>query len=191
MGWNFEKIFWDSEGCLEWLPESSSILGNRSILPLSCHSLPSVLRYLHPSSLWSEGKLFGRHSSLWRICWGCSWLNNSHPWGYSRWWLGSQRLHTLSLDGGAGHRYVILILSRGMKSKSWKLALTHFSQRYKSASDIVEPNNYWTNKDKKAYATNHTIVCFDHLEIEANKAHLMPEYSRAISAAIPKDKSEW
>lgn len=50
-----------------------------------------------------------------------------------------------------------------MKSKSWKLALTHFSQRYKSGLDIVEPKNYWKNKPKKDYATNHTIVCFDHL----------------------------
>lgn len=76
-----------------------------------------------------------------------------------------------------------------MKSNSWKLALTHFSQRYKSASEIVEPNNYWMNKNKRSYAANHTIVCFDHLEIEASQAHLMPEYSRAISAAIPKDKN--
>jgi ribonuclease BN (tRNA processing enzyme) len=36
-----------------------------------------------------------------------------------------------------------------MKSKSWKLALTHFSQRYKSAQDIVDPLNYNTNKPKR------------------------------------------
>ena len=35
-----------------------------------------------------------------------------------------------------------------MRSKSWKTALTHFSQRYKSACEIVEPKMYKTNKEK-------------------------------------------
>jgi len=74
-----------------------------------------------------------------------------------------------------------------MESKSWKLALTHFSQRYKSASDIVDPLNYSKNPIKKSYSEKHTIVCFDHLEIESSKAHILPEYTRALAAAIPKD----
>ena len=77
-----------------------------------------------------------------------------------------------------------------MQSNSWKLALTHFSQRYKSSSDIVDPNIYYNNKPKKEFAEKHTIVCFDHLEIESSKAHLMPEYSRALAAAIPRDNKE-
>lgn len=61
-----------------------------------------------------------------------------------------------------------------MKSNSWKLALTHFSQRYKSAADIVDPSNYNSNPAKKKYSENHTIVCFDHLEIEPSKGHILP-----------------
>lgn len=49
-----------------------------------------------------------------------------------------------------------------MRSKSWKTALTHFSQRYKSACEIVEPKMYKMNKAKQDYAEKHTIVCFDH-----------------------------
>lgn len=33
-----------------------------------------------------------------------------------------------------------------MKANSWKTALTHFSQRYKSAKDIVEPALYKSNQ---------------------------------------------
>jgi hypothetical protein len=51
----------------------------------------------------------------------------------------------------------------GIRSKSWKTALTHFSQRYKSACEIVEPSMYKLNSRKKEYAEKHTIVCFDHL----------------------------
>jgi len=50
-----------------------------------------------------------------------------------------------------------------MKSKSWKTALTHFSQRYKSASDIIDPRMYKLNQKKHDYAKDHTIVCYDHL----------------------------
>ncbi len=52
-----------------------------------------------------------------------------------------------------------------MKSNSWKTALTHFSQRYKSAKEIVEPALYKTNQPKYEYAMNHAIVCFDHMQM--------------------------
>ncbi len=49
---------------------------------------------------------------------------------------------------------------------------------------------YKLDKAKEEYAEKHTIVCFDHLEMTASNAHLMPYYSRGVANAIPKDSKE-
>ena len=77
-----------------------------------------------------------------------------------------------------------------MVSSSWKTALTHFSQRYKSGADIINPKNYKKDLAKEEYAEKHTIVCFDHFELNLSKANFLSYYSRAIADALPKDNKE-
>jgi hypothetical protein len=77
-----------------------------------------------------------------------------------------------------------------MKSNSWKTALTHFSQRYKSAKDIVEPALYKTNEAKYDYTMNHTIVCFDHMQMRLSETPKLPQISRAIASMIPSEKTD-
>jgi hypothetical protein len=68
-----------------------------------------------------------------------------------------------------------------MSSNSWKTALTHFSQRYKSAKNIVDPRLYKNNEELNAYSLNHVIVCCDHLHMKLSNTPQMPYLSRMIS----------
>lgn len=52
-----------------------------------------------------------------------------------------------------------------MKSNSWRLALTHFSQRYKRAADILVPEQYKKEPIKEKFARDNCIICFDHLQM--------------------------
>ena len=68
-----------------------------------------------------------------------------------------------------------------MASSSWKLALTHFSQRYISAKEIVNPSIYKLDQKKRDYAINHSVVCFDHLNMRMSQLPAMSYQSRKIS----------
>lgn len=77
-----------------------------------------------------------------------------------------------------------------MQSESWKLALTHFSQRYISAKEIVDPSLYKLNEQKRAYASNHSIVCFDHLQMRVSQLPLAVYQSKKICEIFPTDSLE-
>ena len=74
-----------------------------------------------------------------------------------------------------------------MKSRSWKVALTHFSQRYVSAKEIVNATMYKMQKEKWEYAEKHSIVCFDHLRMRMSELPLMVYQSRKICEIFPSD----
>jgi ribonuclease BN (tRNA processing enzyme) len=74
-----------------------------------------------------------------------------------------------------------------MRSQSWKLALTHFSQRYISAKEIVNPSLYQLDDKKNEYASNHTIVCFDHLKMRMSDLPLLAYESKKMCEIFPSD----
>jgi hypothetical protein len=43
---------------------------------------------------------------------------------------------------------------------------------------------------KYNYALNHTIVCFDHMQMKLSETPTLPFISRAIAAMIPVDKTD-
>jgi hypothetical protein len=57
-----------------------------------------------------------------------------------------------------------------MNSKSWKTALTHFSQRFNDLKkDILITKNYKSNPAKYEYAKYETFVAMDHLTIKLSQ----------------------
>lgn len=61
-----------------------------------------------------------------------------------------------------------------MKSNSWRLALTHFSQRYKNSASILDLDVYKNDEATYNYAKNNSIVCFDHLQMKLSETEYMP-----------------
>lgn len=106
------------------------------------------------------------------------------------WYKMQDKTCTLQLDKQLICNFLYYL--SGIKSKSWKTALTHFSQRYKSAKEIVEPTQYKLFAKKYDYALNHTIVCFDHMQMRLSETPKLPHISRAIASIIPNEKTdEW
>ena len=75
-----------------------------------------------------------------------------------------------------------------MKSNVWKTALTHFSQRYISTKTITDIKSYNMHKQLQNYLIDHTIICFDHLQIELSKAPQYPTMTQAIAKMIPSEE---
>lgn len=86
------------------------------------------------------------------------------------------------------HSTVGQAIHSALKSKSWRLALTHFSQRYKRAADILEPEQYSTDPRVFNYARDCSIICFDHLQMHLSQCEFMPEVSRFAMELLPADK---
>lgn len=59
--------------------------------------------------------------------------------------------------------------------------MTHFSQRYVSAKEIVNPSLYKLDPRKMDYALRHSVVCFDHLRMRMSELPLLAVESRRIS----------
>jgi hypothetical protein len=133
------QIIWEDSSCLlTKLQKLFGISGNWSIFTQSSHPLPTVLRHHNQTrSLWNKNQLLRRYPPM---CWVCPRrleLNTYDSRGNVRRWPCRQCLVSFPLDCRWSNWHVTLILFSGMKSKSWKTALTHFSQRYKSACEIV------------------------------------------------------
>lgn len=77
-----------------------------------------------------------------------------------------------------------------MKSNSWRLALTHFSQRYKNSASILDLEEYKNDEMTYNYAKDNTIVCFDHLQMKMSETEYMPEVSRLIAEVLPTEKTQ-
>lgn len=77
-----------------------------------------------------------------------------------------------------------------MKSNSWRLALTHFSQRYKNSASILDLEGYKKDEMTYNYAKDNTIVCFDHLQMKMSETEYMPEVSRLIAEVLPTEKTQ-
>ena len=75
-----------------------------------------------------------------------------------------------------------------MKSNSWRLALTQFSQRYKNSACIMNLEEYKNDEKTYHYAKENSIVCFDHLQMKFSETEYMPEVSRLIADVLPADK---
>lgn len=152
MGGYFEGICIDPATTPQQLQAIPIEHRNRPISAQSGHPLSSILWYRHHPQFIHQDQLFRWYPSMLWFRTRCQELHHPYPWGYL--WRRScwERGVAFPFDCGLGHRHVLLTPLSGMKSNSWKTALTHFSQRYKSACEIVEPKMYKLNKKKQNYA---------------------------------------
>jgi hypothetical protein len=67
-----------------------------------------------------------------------------------------------------------------MKSRSWKTALTHFSEPSFRSGEMVdlEGENNWK---KVKYANEHTFFCCDHLHLRLSEMGHLPTITRKIA----------
>ena len=80
-----------------------------------------------------------------------------------------------------------------MKSRSWKTALTHFSEPSFRTGEMVdlEGDKNWK---KEKYANEHTFLCCDHLQLRLSQMGHLPAITRKISREIVgqlKKKDNW
>ncbi len=54
----------------------------------------------------------------------------------------------------------------------------------------MEPALYKLNEAKYEYTMNHTIVCFDHMQMRLSETPKLSQISRAIAAMIPSEKTD-
>ncbi len=82
----------------------------------------------------------------------------------------------------------MFILLSGLQSGSWRLALTHFSQRYKRCADILVPESYKDKEEEYKYASENCIICFDHLQMHLSECEYLPAVSRMAMELLPTEK---
>lgn len=132
-----ETICYDPALVFGKIPKVPGVDWNRAVPAKSSHPLPSIIWNHHQTRIGYQDQLLRWHPSLQLLRWRCNELYHHDPWGHIRRWPAGQRIIPFPLNRRRSHRYVLFTLFSGMRSKSWKTALTHFSQRYKSACEIV------------------------------------------------------